>query len=288
MLAIDEVAALACPACRAGLRYHGPRGRQTLERGALACDGCGAEWPIVDGLPRLYRESEVRGTDRLMRFLYDGMAGYHDLAVRWLLPVLQLGGTEHALRDAYMKRLELASLRPRPDGRPLRILEVGVGPGANIALVKRDLPPGLDVELWGLDLSLGMIEEGRRRYRDEVRFLMADAHALPFRDGWFDRVFHVGGISGFRDVRRALAEMARVAAPGTPIVVVDEQLDRRYRFSPYHQLTFFSITFYDPGSKCPTALLPAGAEAVLEEQLSRFYYGLTFRMPQPASGRTPQ
>ncbi len=39
------------------------------------------------------------------------------------------------------------------------------------------------------------------------------ARARRFADGAFDRVFHVGGINGYRDRRRALAEMARVARP---------------------------------------------------------------------------
>jgi ubiquinone/menaquinone biosynthesis C-methylase UbiE len=127
-----------------------------------------------------------------------------------------------------------------------------------------------------------MLRECQAHHGDSVRLLMTDAHALPFPDHSFDRVFHVGGISGYRDIRKALAEMARVAVPGTPVVVVDEQLDPAYRWSPYHRLAFFSITFYDPGSHCPTELLPEGAEGIIEEQISRFYYCLTFRMPPAA------
>jgi ubiquinone/menaquinone biosynthesis C-methylase UbiE len=188
-----------------------------------------------------------------------------------------------------VKRLQLPQLR-RPTARqPLRILEVGVGTGANLPLLERHLPRGLDIELWGLDLSAGMIERCRRRSATHagrrVRLLLADAHALPFRDAWFDRVFHVGGIGGYRDPRTALGEMGRVARPGTPIVVVDEQLDPQRTHSLYHRLMFRALTFYDPAPAAPRIHLPDGAADVTEEQVSRFYYCLTFHMPKSNSRR---
>ena len=77
--------------------------------------------------------------------------------------------------------------------------------------------------------------------------------------------------------------MARVARPGTPIVVVDEQLDPARCHGLYHRLVFRALTFYTPDAVCPRADLPAGATDVLEEQVSRFYYCLRFRMPKARS-----
>jgi ubiquinone/menaquinone biosynthesis C-methylase UbiE len=206
----------------------------------------------------------------------------HDPAVRFLLPALQ-GSSAQALRDGYMPRLELDDLRSRPDREPLRILEVGVGTGANLPLLDRDLPPDLDVELWGCDLSSGMLDQCRERLSDydgrPMKLLLADAHALPFATASFDRVFHVGGIAGYRDPATALHEMARVARPGTPIVVVDEQLDPRQSHGLYYWLAFRSITFFTSEAVCPRAGLPAAVVDVREEQISRFYYCLSFRTP---------
>ncbi len=223
----------------------------------------------------------MRGPDWLMRLIYDHLAPLHDPAVRVLLPLLQFSGAD-ALRDGYMKHLDLGALRRARNGRP-RILEVGVGTGANLPLMERDLPAHLDVELWGCDLSAGMLAQCQRRLAADanrpMRLLLADAHALPFPDASFDRVFHIGGIAGYRDPRRALAEMARVARPRTPIVVVDEQLDPHRQHGLYHRLMFRALTFYTPEAIAPRAELPAGAVDVLEEQISRFYYCLRFRMP---------
>lgn len=279
----NDVPQLACPSCRGPLRVDGQGARDRgdhLESGALACVRCGALWPIIAGVPRLYSEEQVRGTDRLLRMIYDGMPGLHDPLTTLLTPLLQ-GISEREGREHIMRRLDLASLVPRPD-RPLRVLETGVGGGANLPYLRRDLA-GCDAEIWGMDLSLGMLRECEKSVArggfSGVRLLAADAHALPYPDASFDRVFHVGGIGGFRDPRAALAEMARVAVPGTPIVVVDEQLDRRRHQSLFHRLAFRAITFWDPAPKSPRALLPAGACDVIDEQPTRYYYCLTFKMP---------
>jgi ubiquinone/menaquinone biosynthesis C-methylase UbiE/uncharacterized protein YbaR (Trm112 family) len=278
-----DVGTLACPACRGQLAFEGQLAGSELATGALRCVRCEHRWPVCDGLPRLVDEERIQRADRFMRVLYDWFAPLHDPITRALFPPLQ-GMSERAARDGYMSRLALGSLRPCGDGRRLSILEVGVGAGANLPLLERDLPRELDVELWGLDLSDAMLTRCRRRLAHHpgrpMHLLAADAHALPFADHSFDRVFHVGGIGGYGDPRQGLAEMARVARPDTPIVVVDEQLDPGSRRSPFHRLMFRALTFYTSDAGSPVALLPPGATGVTSEQVSRYYYCLTFRMPR--------
>lgn len=281
-LHLDDLPRLRCPDGGGALRFEGEAPAGWLQRGELVAEG-GTRWPVEGGLARMYREEQVRGPDRLMRHIYDGLPFLHDPVVKTTLPIFQAGGTEGQLRNAYMRRLDLGSLGPRPDGQPVRILEVGCGAGANIGLIYRDLPRDLPVELWGMDLSLGMIRIARKKlHRHDgwyMRLLLGDAHRLPFPDDCFDRVFHVGGIGGFRDPPAALAELGRVAVPGTPIVVVDERLDPARPGTALNRLAFRAITFYDDDPHCPTAELPAQAVGVIEEQISRFYYCLTWRMP---------
>lgn len=284
MLDLTDVARLFCPGCRGALDFQGQAPQGRLSRGVLACGGCGARWPVEDGLARLYREDLVQGNDRLLRHFYDGLPWLHDPVVRATLPLFQRG-TEQEFRDGYMPRLELGALRPRPDGEPVRILEIGIGCGANLPFLRRDLPPGLPVELWGCDLSRGMLAVLARRlersgaWGPRLPRVLCDAHALPFAAASFDRVFHVGAMNSYRDPKAALAEMARVAVRGTPIVVVDEQLDRSKKHSLYHRAMFRLVTFYDDDPHCPVEHLPRGATGVVEDQLSMFFYALTFRMP---------
>jgi ubiquinone/menaquinone biosynthesis C-methylase UbiE/uncharacterized protein YbaR (Trm112 family) len=273
----NDVEFLRCPACRGTLGFAAARVAARVERGVLSCAGCAREFPIDEGIARFVDESQIAGLEAFMRFIYDHLAVLHDPAVHYLLPLLQWSSAE-SLRAGYLRCLAIDTV----DGRPARILEVGVGSGANVPLLAAALPAEADVELWGVDLSLGMLDRCRRRVATRrVRLLHADAHALPFPDAAFDRVFHVGGIATYRDPARGLAEMARVARPGTPIVVVDEQLDPRRAHSWFHRLAFRAITFYDAAPASPRPHLPADAVDVREEQVSRFYYCLTFRMPVP-------
>ena len=287
-LHLSDVDRLRCPEGGGCLRFDGRAPGGWLEEGRLLRADGGEPWAVRRGLPWLYREAQVRGPDRLMRHFYDGLPRLHDPAVKYTLPLFQTGGTERALRDGTFARIDLGALKPRPDGQPLRILEVGVGAGANLAFIYRDLPLGLPVEVWGLDLSAGMMAVARRKLARQpawqVRLLAGDAHRLPFPDHFFDRVFHVGGIGGFNDPAAALAEMGRVAVPGTPIVVVDERLDPARRHRLGHRLLFRAITFYDEDPRAPVAELPAQAVDVHDEQVSRFYYCLSFKMPASSGG----
>lgn len=281
MIDPDELAHLRCPAPRCGSRLE--------DRGDdLGCDACGARWGLRDGLPALYRPDLVGGNDRLLQLFYENFAALHDLSVRVLIPLFQTEGSERALRAAYLRRMALDALRPPAGGGPVRILEVGAGTGANLTLVRDALPPDLPVEYWAMDLSASMLGELRGRVaRDpravpgggRVRLALADAHCLPYAAHTFDRVFQIGAVGNYRDPARALAEMARVAKPGTPIVVVDEQLDPTRTHALYHRLTFRAVTFYDRDPHCPREHLPAGAVDVIEEAASRFFYCLSFRMP---------
>lgn len=254
-----------CPDCRSPVDRAG---------GASTCRGCGRRWPDRDGFPGLVDEAAVVGTDRLLRPFYDHLPRLHDPAVRWTLPLFG-SGTERELRDGYLALLE--GLGPGP----VRLLDVGVGTGADLDPLAERLPTGSHV--WGVDLSPGMLALARaRRPRLAVDLLLADAHRLPFADAQFDAVLHVGAVNSFRDPRAAIAEMARVARPGAPVVLVDERLDPARRHSPVHRAIFRAICFYRPYPPDPRALLPAGAVDVVDRQPVRFFYALRFRVNRPA------
>lgn len=271
---------LRSPCCAAELAFGGRLRGTDLDTGELRCRSCRRRWPVVDGIPELVEDGEVRGFERLIRHVYDLIAPFHDLGVRFVLPAVMFMSEDEA-RDRYVRRLELDGLGPRR----ARILDVGIGGGGNLPPIVRRLRPDAPIEVWGLDYSRGMLDQCRRRLRGwegpPVHLVGGDAHALPFPDASFDRVLHVGGIATYRDPARALAEMSRVAKPGTPVVVVDEQLDARAAHSWYQWLAFKALTVYDLSPHAPVEHLPATARDVRVEQASSFYYCLTFR-PAPS------
>lgn len=289
-LTTRDVDVFQCPTehCRGRLVFKGALGApldggvQPLDWGTLDCGTCGRAWPLQVGVPDFVEPGSVSGSDRLLRPIYDFIAPSHDLGVNVVLPLIQFPDPEGA-RERYIERMRLDEIEPAD--RPIRILEVGIGAGANLPLLQQSLPLDVDVEFWGLDLSVGMLLQCALRSQwwygtRGVRLLLGDAHRLPFADDRFDRVFHVGAINGYRDPRVALGEMARVARRGTPIVVVDEELDpnRTHRF--WHRLAFESLTWFDSNPHAPIELVPAKCRPSAEvTRVSRFYYCLTFAKP---------
>ena len=277
----QQVGFLRCPRCNGSLAYVGTTWNGWLHAGNLHCSPCARAWPVEDGTPRLLEATGVRGLEAFVRVVYELFAPFHDLGVRYGLPLAMLA-TEEEVREAYMRQLDVEGIaRERRDGGTARILEVGIGGGGNLPHLAYHAPAGLDVEIWGVDYSSQMLGQCRRRLTTwdgpPVHVLLADAHTLPFPDASFDRVLHVGAIATYRDPGRALAEMARVARPGTPIVVVDEQLATDASW--YQRWMFRWITLLDRVAHAPVEHLPRGATDVRVTQVSSFYYCLSFRTP---------
>lgn len=98
------------------------------------------------------------------------------------------------------------------------ILDVAAGTGTSSASLARN-----GASVVAADFSEGMIEVGRRRQADNpfIRFVQADATALPFEDDTFDAVTISFGLRNIVDPKKALAEFYRVVRPGGRVVVCE-------------------------------------------------------------------
>jgi ubiquinone/menaquinone biosynthesis C-methylase UbiE/uncharacterized protein YbaR (Trm112 family) len=176
-----------------------------LNAGALLNPKSGRRYPIRDGIPIFFEA--LSGPNKKYQELYDRIALFYDPAealYRWLF-------RKPDLRTDYLKELEV--------GTGARVLEVSVGTGANIPHLRSDS------DVFGLDISWGMLKRCQKhlaQWKRTAQLFQGEAEKLPFRDGIFDVVFHVGGINFFNDRARAINEMIRVAKPGTKVVIVDE------------------------------------------------------------------
>lgn len=104
---------------------------------------------------------------------------------------------------------------------PGRILDLATGTGDLALLLKRQAPKA---EVVGADFAPPMLELARKKARErglEVRFLEADALALPFPDGHFEAITIAFGFRNFADYERALKELYRVLAPGGRLVILE-------------------------------------------------------------------
>jgi len=136
--------------------------------------------------------SAVLDSARVRRAFERAAAGYgkHDVLQR-------------AVREEILERLEWIRFEPEA------LLDLGSGPGDLARALRVRYPRALNV---ALDWSWGMLAEGRRRGGD-VRFLGADAGALPFPPASFDIVVSTLLLQWIDDLPRVLAEVRRVLRP---------------------------------------------------------------------------
>ncbi len=89
-----------------------------------------------------------------------------------------------------------------------RVLDVGCGEGQAARVLS-----GRGAEVFGLDPTTAQIHEAHRR-AGGPRYVQAPADRLPFRDGRFDAVLMCLVIEHLDPFEPAIAEIARVLAPG--------------------------------------------------------------------------
>jgi demethylmenaquinone methyltransferase/2-methoxy-6-polyprenyl-1,4-benzoquinol methylase len=141
------------------------------------------------------RRAEVAG-------MFDEVAPRYDL-----MNGLASLGQERAWRDEVVRAL---GVKPGE-----AVLDLAAGTGASSVPLAE---AGGTVVC--VDLSAGMVAEGRRRH-PELGFVLGDALALPFVDGAFDKVTISFGLRNVEDTSAGLAELLRVTKPGGRIVVCE-------------------------------------------------------------------
>jgi malonyl-CoA O-methyltransferase len=133
---------------------------------------------------------------RLKRSFGRAASGYAEVAV-----------LQREVESRLLEQLDVLDKRV-----PLRVLDVGSGPGRASGAMKRRWP-GSDVI--ALDLALPMLREVPRQTRwwRPVRRICAEATQLPLADGTVDVVFSSLCLQWVLDLPAALAEFRRVLRP---------------------------------------------------------------------------
>ncbi len=139
----------------------------------------------------------------------DEVAGMFDATAKRydLLNSLMSGGNDKLWR-IHMQR----AVRPQAGER---ILDVAAGTGASAAPMAK-----AGALVTALDLSQGMIDEGRRRHPD-IEFVHGSAEELPFEADTFEAVTISFGLRNVQHPRAALSEFLRVLKPGGRLVVCE-------------------------------------------------------------------
>jgi len=149
--------------------------------------------------PRRATLNKVHGDVAAM---FDGVAARYDL-----MNTVMTAGLDRSWRAATVRAVD-----PQPGQR---ILDLAAGTGVSsvpYAAAGASVVP--------CDLSLGMLQQGRRQH-PELGFTAGDALALPFADDTFDAVTISFGLRNVDDTVGALAELRRVTRPRGRIVICE-------------------------------------------------------------------
>jgi malonyl-CoA O-methyltransferase len=123
------------------------------------------------------------------------------------------GYAEVAVLQREVESRLLEQLEVLGETRPLRVLDVGSGPGRASGAIKGRWPKS---EVIALDLALPMLRQvGKHtRFWRPVKRICADASQLPIADGSVDLLFSSLCLQWVHDLPAALSEFRRVLRPG--------------------------------------------------------------------------
>lgn len=247
----DSVDRLRCPRCQAELQLavDSELGEEVVE-GTLRCTGCGDVYPIADGLPRLVFPPVLDGLDKSSQAFYDDPSGYDYRLTAFRFGIWGITfGNPVRLWQQWPVRLELQ------EGDT--VLETGIGYGSSVPFLGKSI--GRSGRLDGLDISSVSLRAARGAAKHQgvrCELVQGNASYLPYRDGLFDGVLHMGGFNGFEDKQRAVNEMHRVAKVGGKVVVMDEGLAPGREKTLLGKYIMRCMPLF--ASKPPLALLPDG------------------------------
>ncbi len=158
-----------------------------------------------------YRDVAVDEKERLVRGVFDSVAGKYDL----MNDLMSMG--VHRLWKRYF--MAISNIQPGQ-----RVLDVAGGTGDITVLIRKRVGSSGSVVL--SDINESMLEVGRKRLEDRglvgnIEYSVANAEELPFDDGEFDAVTIAFGLRNVTDKDKALREMHRVLKPGGRAMILE-------------------------------------------------------------------
>ena len=158
-----------------------------------------------------YRDVPVKDKTRLVRGVFESVAGKYDL----MNDLMSLG--VHRLWKRHF--IAISNIQPGQ-----RVLDLAGGTGDIAALMSKRVGSTGSVVL--SDINEAMLAVGRQRMEDRglvgnIEYSLANAESLPFADAEFDAVTIAFGLRNVTDKAAALREMYRVLKPGGRAMILE-------------------------------------------------------------------
>jgi len=196
-----------CPQCK---------GELASDENILHCPACQRIYPILDGIPNFLLVRPQESSNRILRNIerVDNLARLYESKL-WYPFVLNFYGGLGVMTFERLVAYTRAKMQPVKG----LVLDVACGPGTYGRRAA-----GAEREVYGIDISMGMLRVGQRYVAEAgvtaMHFSRADVEHLPFRDRLFDGCLTCGSLHLFPDTVRALSEIGRTMKPGAPLAVI--------------------------------------------------------------------
>ena len=257
----DSLDLICCFKCKNVVYLQIPAIRLNGIEKYLCCTFCRVIFPVKEGIPAFVMKNELVSYGRRMDIMRAQYARFYTLLTN--LMFIPCGGTDSA-RHEVIDQLEIPE--------KAFVLETGIGTGDNLPYIYEPNPA---CTFFGIDNQQIMLDKCARNLQQlkiRAELFLANAEHLPFRDHVFDVVFHLGAINIFRDKKKAILEMIRVAKAGTKIVIADE--------SEKAGKLFEIFTGKQPEIVPPVDLIPETMRDIRLETIWKGYgYLVEFRTP---------
>ena len=191
---------------------------------------------------------------------------FYENFLHWLFATFEQD--EKIFRHDVISRLKLK------EGDKVLITSCGFGSDIPICLEF----VGETGEVHAQDLSKEMVLYSASRINKEnLLFTISNALDLPYKDKYFDAVFHFGGINLFGDMKKSISEMERVCKIGGRVVFGDEGISPHLREKEYGKIVIKNNPLW--GLPTPLDLLPEAAQNVeLRYILGNCFYLISFEV----------
>jgi ubiquinone/menaquinone biosynthesis C-methylase UbiE len=228
----------------------------------------GRSYKVAGGIPELTFPKELSGSEGKVKSFYDERVDAYDKYLP--LTFKTHNENEEEVRNSFIDRLEL-----KEDSL---VLEVACGTGRDSEIIAQRLSE--KGEMFMQDISPLMLErcvERLEKYKLEKEFCLSNAAYLPFPDNYFDALYSFGGLGEFPEIKRSLAEMARVVRVGGKVVVGDESIPPWLRETDFARI----LTTTNPqfNATVPLEDMPVQArEVCLRWVIGGVFYLIDFRV----------